>query len=158
MSAPAEALDGALAVCLGELDRRELTVAQMRGRLERAGTPEATVEAALDWLIERRQLDDAGYAERFTDDRRRLDGWGAERIRRRLEAAGVDGELIEAALGGREPEEELEAALGILAARVKGGQGGEGEHRRALGLLVRRGYELELAEQAVRRHFRPDTS
>ena len=35
-------------------------------------------------------LDDARFAQRFAEDRRRLDGWGAERIERRLRALGVE--------------------------------------------------------------------
>ena len=105
------------------------------------------------WLAERGYVDDAGYAERFAADRRGLDGWGSERIRRRLEALGVDAAVIESTLAGREAGEELGAALAVLAARVKGAAGDDRDRRRALGLLARRGYELELAEEAVRTHF-----
>jgi len=65
----------------------------------------------------------------------------------------VDRELIEAALAGREAGEEVDAALALLAARYKGADGDVGDRRRALGLLVRRGYALELAVDAVARHF-----
>jgi regulatory protein len=143
----------ALGLCLRDLDRRDQTVAQARGRLERSGVAEATIDAALSWLVERRYLDDAGYAERYAEDRRRLDGWGGERIRRRLEAVGVDPGLIEAALAERAADEELAAALAVLEARMTGSAGGARDRRRALGLLVRRGYEMELAEAAVARHF-----
>jgi regulatory protein len=153
--AEGQELERALGLCFRELDRRELTVAQVRRRLGRAGTGAATIEAAVAWLIERRYVDDAGYAERFAADRRALDGWGTERIVRRLEALGIEEPVIEATLAGRRPGEELGAALGVLAARVKGAAGDDRDRRRALGLLARRGYELDLAEEAVRRHFGP---
>ncbi len=151
-------LERALAVSFRELDRRDRTRAQVRVRLERAGTSATTIEAALDWLAERGFVDDAGYAERFAADRRTLDGWGRERIRGRLESAGVAAEVIDAALDGRggAPEaeaEELEAAVGVLGARMRGATGAARDRRRALGLLVRRGYSMELAETAVARHF-----
>ncbi|MCA1689658.1 MAG: RecX family transcriptional regulator, partial [Actinobacteria bacterium] len=98
-------------------------------------------------------LDDAGYAVRFAEDRRHLDGWGSERIRRRLGELGVEPEAIEAAVGKRGVGEELEAALAVLDARLGGVAGDDRDRRRGLGLLVRRGYELELAERAVGLRF-----
>jgi len=99
-------------------------------------------------------VDDAGYAERYAYDRRSLDGWGPERIRIRLEQVGVDDGLIERALGARDAADELEAAIAVLALRmIKGGPVDDRARRRAVGLLLRRGYESELAYTAVRRFF-----
>ena len=96
-------------------------------------------------------LDDARYARTFAEDRRALDGWGAERIERRLLALGVDREHIAAALGARAGSDELEAALELLRRRFRDTvPAGERERERALGMLVRKGYELELAYDAVR--------
>ena len=49
--------------------------------------------------MEGRYVDDAGFARRFAEDRRNLDGWGNERIERRLVELGVDREHVRAALG-----------------------------------------------------------
>ena len=126
----------------------------MRRRLDRAGVDEATIELALDELRGRRYIDDAGYAQRYAEDRRALDGWGPERIRLRLEQVGVDDELIERALGVRETEDELEAAIAVLEKRMTAvGSDDDRARRRAVGLLLRRGYESELAYTAVRRFF-----
>jgi len=103
-------------------------------------------------LREQGYLDDASYAQRFADDRRRLDGWGAERIERKLLALGVDCELVAAVVGEQEPAEELEAALAILARRFPEPPSTPRDRDRALGVLLRRGYELELAHDALRRH------
>jgi regulatory protein len=136
------------------LGRREQTEAELRRRLDRDGVAETTIEQALDELRARRYVDDAGYARRFTEDRRALDGWGAERIRLRLEQAGIDDELIERALGVRETEDELDAAIAVLEKRITAaGSDDDGARNRAVGLLLRRGYETELAHTAVRRFF-----
>jgi regulatory protein len=109
---------------------------------------------ALDELRKRRCVDDAGYAQRYAEDRRALDGWGPERIRTRLEQVGVDDELIERALGVREPADELDAAIALLRRRMTaGGPDDDRARKRAVGLLLRRGYESELAYTAVRRFF-----
>jgi len=114
---------------------------------------EAAARAAVAELEDQGYLDDARYVQRFTEDRRSLDGWGTLRIERRLLDLGVSPELIEAALGGRGAEDELQAAVAVLRRRGGGGVSptDERERQRALGMLVRRGYALELAYDAVRR-------
>lgn len=105
-------------------------------------------------MRERSYVDDAGYARRYAEDRRALDGWGPERIRARLEQVGVEDHLIEQALGVRDADDELEAATALLARRVRPGGPGDARARdRAVGLLLRRGFESELAYTAVRRFF-----
>jgi regulatory protein len=71
-----------------------------------------------------------------------------------LAAAGVDEELIEQALGVRDADDEIEAATALLAKRIRpGGAADDRERNRAVGLLLRRGFESELAHSAVRRFF-----
>jgi regulatory protein len=86
----------------------------------------------------------------FAEDRRALDAWGPERIERRLLELGVDREHVAAAVGGRDGAGELDAALELLRRRVREIPSSERERDRALGMLVRKGYDLELAYDAVR--------
>lgn len=116
--------------------------------------PRASAAAAIDTLREQGYLDDAGFAARFTADRRSLDSWGTERIQRRLLELGVPGELVAAALAERGPGGELQAALDLLERRFPEPPPDERSRNRALGLLVRRGYEVELAHDALRLHRR----
>jgi regulatory protein len=147
-------LDEALTVCFRQLGRRDQTEAELRRRLAGEGVDEATIDQALDELRERRYVDDAVYARRFAEDRRALDGWGPERIRTRLEQVGVDDELIERALGVRDAADELQAAIAVLERRMtEGGPVDDRARKRAVGLLLRRGYDSELAFTAVRRYF-----
>ena len=132
------------------LNRRERTVAELARLLAAKRVEPAAIDAVLEELLEQGYLDDASYAQRFADDRRRLDAWGAERIERRLLAVGVDPQLIEAALGEQGAGEELEAALAVLRRRFAQPPAHDRDRDRALGLLVRKGYELELAYDAVR--------
>jgi regulatory protein len=136
------------------IGRREHTVAQLRSYLEgkRAG-PEA-IAAAVTELSEAGVLDDAGYARRFAEDKRSLDRWGSERIERELQRRGVPPELVEAALAGQDRSGELEAAGELLGARFPVPPADDRERDRAWRLLVRRGYEAELAYEAVRAHGR----
>ena len=131
------------------LARRDRTVAEVRRHLEVKACEPAAIDGAVAELEEAGYLDDAGYAERFAEDRRELDGWGAERIARRLAAAGVDREHIAAAVAAQDAESELGAAVALLRRRFPALES-DRDRDRALGMLVRKGYELELAYDAVR--------
>ena len=132
------------------LGQRDRTVAEMRRYLEGKRVDPATIEDAVAELTEQGYLEDARYARRFAEDRRELDYWGTERIERRLLAVGVDRALVEAALADQEAEDELHAAVALLRRRFPTPLADDRERNRALGVLVRKGYELELAHDAVR--------
>ena len=93
------------------------------------------------------------------EDRRTLDNWGNERIERKLQAAGVATDLISAALhgateSGDEPASQFDAALSTLRHRFRTPPETEKDRNRALGFLVRKGYELETAYDAIRAYGR----
>jgi len=112
----------------------------------------AVIDAVVGELCEQGYLDDASYARRFADDRRRLDAWGAERIERRLRALGVGADDIRAAIGDDDGSGDLDAALALLRRRFPDPPQTPRDCQRALGVLVRKGYGLELAYDALRRH------
>jgi regulatory protein len=149
-----ERLQHALDVAYRFLGRRDRTVAEVRERLEAAEIEPDDVEEAIAELSRQGYLDDARYARRFAEDRKTIDAWGAERIERRLLAVGVDPALIAAALGERDAAEELEAAVAVLRRRFPQAPADDRDRDRALGILVRKGYDLELAYDAVRAYER----
>jgi regulatory protein len=149
---PAARLQHARDVAWTALNRRERTVAEMARLLAVKRIEPALIDAVVGELCEQGYLDDARYARRFAEDRRRLDAWGAERIERRLRALGVGADYIRGALDDGGPEEELDAALALLRRRFPQPPATPRESQRALGVLVRKGYELELAYEALRRH------
>jgi regulatory protein len=134
------------------LNRRDHTVAELARILARKRAETAVIEAVVGELCEQGYLDDARFAHRFAEDRRRLDGWGAERIEQRLRALGVAAELVEDAVSAQDHEGELESALALLRRRFPAPPATPRDCERALGMLVRKGYELELAHDAIRRH------
>jgi regulatory protein len=140
----------ALELAYRHLGRRDRTVAEVRGHLEAKECEEEAIEAALGELAESGYLDDARYAQRFAEDRRELDGWGAERIAQKLASVGVAREHVEAALADRDHAAELDAAVALVRRRYPALDSAR-DRDRALGLLVRKGYDLELAYDAIRR-------
>jgi regulatory protein len=114
------------------------------------------IDAAIAELERMDYLDDARFARRFAEDRRRLDGWGTDRIERRLRALGVEPAVAAAALGGDDGHDELQAAVALLQRRFRQAPDSDRERERALGMLARRGYDLEVAYDAVRAFERGD--
>ena len=110
---------------------------------------EGEIEEVIALLAEAGAIDDASFARRYAEDKRALAGWGPDRIERALEARGVPREHVEAALAGEGEGDQLERAIALLDGRGIRCDS-ERERERALGLLVRRGYPLELAYEAVR--------
>ena len=111
---------------------------------------EAEIAEVLALLAEAGAIDDRSFARRYAEDKRELAGWGPERIRAALERRGVSEEHVDAALAGDPAEAQLERAVRLISGRGVIPRS-ERERGRALGLLVRRGYPLELAYEAVRR-------
>ena len=149
---PEERVQHARDLAWRALNRRDRTVAELARSLAAKRVDPEAIETVIGELCEQGYLDDARYARQFADDRRRLDGWGAERIERRLRGLGVDGDLIAAAIGEQDAEAEMEAALELLRRRFPDPPSTPRDLERALGVLVRKGYELELAHDALRRH------
>ncbi len=148
----ADSAERARALAWRSLNKRDRTVDEVGGMLLGKRVEPAVADRVVTELIELGYLDDARYAERFAEDRRRLDGWGSERIARRLRELGVDRDHVDAALASQDPEEELEAALELLRRRCRQPPETRAERDRALGILVRRGYAPDLAFDALRRH------
>jgi regulatory protein len=149
-SDPQAQLQEALDLSFTFLGHRDRTVAEVRRHLERKRVEPVGIDAAIDELERLGYLDDERFARRFAEDRRRLDAWGADRIERRLIALGVAPALAAAAVSAGDGHDELEAAVDLLRRRVRRPPETDRDRERALGLLARRGYELELAYDAVR--------
>lgn len=150
----------ALAWALSYVNRRERTTAELRAHLARKGVSEATAEGVVEALVTQRLVDDARFAEMFVADKRTLEQWGSERIRRGLAERGIERDLAERALaagddfGGEEPQTELDRAVELLRRRFPDPPRERRDRDRALSMLLRKGYESELAVDALAAHAR----
>jgi regulatory protein len=146
---PDDDVQAAAQAALQYLNRRDRTVSETWRRLARGGYDAAAIEAAISRLLEDGLLDDARYARLYAEDRRNLDQWGTTRIRRALLERGVDRELVERTLSSHGVDAELDQAVALLRQRFPTAPSTRRERDRALGLLLRRGYDSELALQAL---------
>lgn len=148
-----EALADALGKAYRYLGHRDRTVAELRKYLVGKGAPEEIADGTIEELAGLGYVDDARFARQFAEDRRNLDGWGSDRIERRLRELGVGAEHIAPALAAT-ADSEMGAAVELLRRRFPAPPETDRARERALGLLVRRGYDLELAYDAIRAHGR----
>jgi regulatory protein len=154
---PEARLQHALDLSYRYLGHRDRTVLEVRRHLESKRVEPDTIEQTVAELLEQDYLDDARFARRYTEDRRTLDQWGNERIERKLIAFGVASDLVTAALHADDHGEtpsQFEAALATLSRRFRTPPETDRDRDRALGFLVRKGYELDTAYDAIRAYGR----
>jgi len=130
------------------LSAKDRTAAELRTWLERKGIGHEPVEHAIRQLEAAGFLDDDRYARQFAADKRELSEWGSARIMRTLVGRGISSDLAADVVSERDRETELSAAIALLA-DVVGSPNDDRERKRAWALLVRRGYDPELAYEAV---------
>ena len=139
----------AIELALRALGRRERSSAELRAWLAERDVGDVEIDEAIGQLEEIGQLDDAGFARRYADDKQQLAGWGAERVREMLLARGVAPEHIEAALAGEGDGVQVARASELLVRRGQPLEN-DGDRTRALGYLTRKGYTYEIAHDAIR--------
>jgi len=130
--------------------KRERTVAQVSARLERDDIPGPIITEVVAQMVSDGYLSDQRFAALYAEDRRAIDGWGNERIITNLREAGISSEIIESVVGSRDHADQVGDAIRVLDQRIGVKPSDERERERALGMLARRGYSLEIAYDAVR--------
>ena len=152
--ANSESLQRAIELSYRYLNDRERTVGEMRGHLARLGLGHEEIDGALQVLIGRGHLDDVRFARLFAQDKRELEDWGTDRISRALSRRGLDREIVEDALRPISSESEFERAVDLLRRRFPVPPSDRRERDRALGVLARKGYDSELALEALTAYAR----
>ena len=145
-----------LSIAHALLNRRERTEQELREQLLRRDASPEVVDAVLQELTEHGYVDDARFARLFVQDKRGLNQWGRGRIERGLVQRGISRELADRTLDEElaTGADELAMALALLRRRFPTSAMTGRERERALGLLLRRGYEYELAIDALMVHAR----
>ena len=146
--------DDAFERAVGALHQRERTTAELESWLADRGYPAVEIAAAVERLTAVGELDDERFARGYAEDKRELRGWGADRIREALASKGLDRGTIEAALATESRGDELGRAVALLERRGEPAVD-EPSRGRALAYLARRGYDSDLAYEAVRAFERP---
>lgn len=139
---------------------RQLTAApksrhQLAGKLQQRNVPDEVAEAVLDRFEEVQLIDDAEFARMWVRSRMQTKALAARALQRELADKGITGELAEEALSQLSPDDELQAAHGLVARKLKTDvdyadrQTRDKHTRRLVSMLARKGYAPSLAFQVV---------
>ena len=142
-------LQAARVAAVGAIRRRERTVAELRDWLAARAVGADVIATVIAELIEIGELDDERFAHAFAADKRELSGWGPGRIEAALVDRGLGRSLSERA-AAEDRDEQLARATAQLRPRFET-LADDGARARALAFLARRGYDYELAYDAIRR-------
>jgi regulatory protein len=157
---PGAQVELALGAAYSYLNKRDRTVAEVARRLRREGFSSGAIAQTLALLHDEGTLDDHRFACLFTDDKRALERWGSERIRRALIQRGVDPDIVATVVDAGDGEadssleSERERALAVLRGRFPERPRNRRDRDRALGVLLRKGYDPELALEALSAYSR----
>ena len=139
----------AFELAVAAITRKERTAAELAEVLAGRGVDDDVAASVLNRLAEIGELDDERFAHAYARDKRELRGWGPDRIRAALVERGVDRSTAEAA--SVEPHrDQAERAASMLADRGEP-LDDDAARGRALAYLARRGFDSEVAYEAVRR-------
>ena len=145
-----------LEAALRFLEARQRSAAEVRRRLLLHGYRADLVDGAIGRLLDLAIIDDAAFAHAWVESRDRARPRGERALRRELAAKGVDRETVDGAIEERDaaaPDADADAARRLLdrnaraLARVADPRA---RRQRAYALLVRNGFDSELAMSSVR--------
>lgn len=138
-------------VVLRLLTVRPRTRAELDAALARRGTPRSAADAVLERLSEVGLVDDAAFATAWVRSRQSGRGLARRALGHELRARGVDDDTVAEALSGIDPDDELDRARRLVAARMRVVRGlpPEVQMRRLAGLLARKGYPGDLVRRVV---------
>ena len=134
----------ALEAAMKFLALRERSEQEIRTRLRRSQYDEATIQKVLDTLGLHDLVSDTRFAGQWAQSRARK--YGKKRIAQELRMKGVSDEEAQAALDAIPEEEEYARALDQARRLAKKYQG---EPRKLIQALLRRGYSFAVAKKAA---------
>lgn len=134
---------------LGFLSHRARSAAEVRRRLQRRGFDEAVIDAEIERLRRVGLLDDEAFARAWVAERERLAPRGRRLLRAELRQRGIGAEPAEAATAELD---DRETALALARQRAEKVQAADyrGFAVKVGGFLLRRGFDHETAQEAVR--------
>ncbi|MDO5023161.1 MAG: regulatory protein RecX [Eubacteriales bacterium] len=131
------------------LEKKDYTTKEMRYKLTFVGYPDEVVEELLQYMLERRFLDDGRYAEQYI--KRKKSKYGINRIKKELMYKGIEKAITEEALEEQlEEDESLDLAVELVSKYIKTRMHLEPHklYNNAVAMLARKGFDYSTAKEA----------
>lgn len=140
--------------CLRKLTATAKTAHELRTAMQEKGYPDDSIGRILGRLRELRYVDDRQFAVMWVESRHRNRGSSRTALRYELERKGVERELIDEALDQIDGAHERARAYQLVTDRLRSAPARmrhdtEGQRRRLVGMLARRGYPAALSYAVV---------
>ena len=129
--------------------RRDYTAAELERKLTDKGYDAEAIAAAIAGLRDSRVIDDRRVAHAHVRTARAVKGRGRVRIARELAARGLGREVIDEALEGIEPAEELASIRRILTRKRWPAKPTRADRQRMFRHLFARGFAAEAISKAL---------
>ncbi|MDL2318851.1 recombination regulator RecX [Eubacteriales bacterium OttesenSCG-928-A19] len=145
--AHADEVQRALDRALRALALRAHSEQEIVDKLTRAGYDEHIIAETMAKLSEYSLTDDPSFASQWANSRARR-GMGPWRIARELREKGVSREDADAAIAELDQDAALDTAIQLAEKQLR--KGDARAQRRAYETLIRRGYDYDMAREALR--------
>lgn len=144
--------EAARALCLRLLTGTPRTRRQLEQAMQRRGIPDEVAEHVLSRFEDVGLIDDAAFANAWVESRHHSRGLARRALARELRTRGVQGDLVEEAVGQLDPEQEAVTARHLVDRKLHATRGLDRDKRvrRLAGMLARKGYGEALALRVVR--------
>ncbi|MDH6113062.1 regulatory protein [Kitasatospora sp. MAP12-15] len=139
-------------ICLRLLTGTAKTRKQLADALRKREIPDEVAEEVLARFEDVGLIDDAAFAAAWVETRHAGRGLARRALAQELRTRGVAGAVVEEAVAGLDPDEEVATARALVDRKLRSTAGLDRQvrMRRLVGMLARRGYAEGLAFRAVR--------
>lgn len=141
------------------LASRPHSTKELEKKLTARGFTQDDIHGAVEWLSQRGYLNDGEFGIIYAKSRVARARVGSARLKMDLRAKGLDGDVVDSALGHVYGSDGAELAVALDSAKRKvrslaPGTGDEAARKKIFDHLVRKGFSAELARQVVFEKFR----
>lgn len=133
------------------VELRDRSAGEIRDKMQRKGFDKKKITEVIDFLSEKKFLDDKRFAERFVKEKQELQHWGQYRIKTELYKKHISNELIDEVMAGKSDDLELDSAheAADLWRRKNPNCPKEKIYQRLGSFLSRRGFSYEVVKEIL---------
>ena len=145
-------------ILLDQLTGRARSRSDLEKKLAQRGVPTEIGARLLDRFEEVGLVDDAAFAREWVAQRQQGRGLARRALAQELRRKGIDDEVARDALGGIDPDDEVEVARELVRRKLRSVQGLDSDKavRRLVGMLARKGHSSSVAYRVVREELAVD--
>jgi regulatory protein len=139
-------------ILLDQLTGQARSRSELAGKLAKKGVPDELAERLLDRFEEVGLVDDQAFARAWVQSRQSGRGLARRALGQELRRKGVDDEVARVVLADVDPDDEVEAARGLVRRRLRtmAQLDRDTAVRRLTGALARKGYPADVCFRVVR--------